>query len=516
MVAQLLRLRARAAVNGLRVEGRSRFVSVGGTLLALAAAIAIAVIWSRLESSAGDATGVAIILTGALGVLGLLVVPVFLLIDDPLDPRRLALLGVEPAGVPVVAAAVASIPGLLAAILAVGQAIVWAGEPDAAVFAIIAVPLIITTVLLSVRVSLSVAAIVRGHRAALLATRIVLGAGTVLILSAIVGAWFDDGADASEGAAAVLGWTPLGATWSAPAVAAAGETGTAVAQVALGLLYVAVLAAGWRLLARHVLAAREEGSARRRVGLGWFSLFPATATGAIAARTFSYWIRDPRYAVSLIIVPVFPLLLVLPMAVAGIPTDILALIPVPVAALFLGWSIHNDTAHDNNALWLHVVSHTSGIADRLGRAIPILLVATPILVIGSFVSADVYGDPSLLPTMLGLSFCIFLCGVGTSSVISVLLPYPVVRPGENPFTSPQSAGGGSSRTQTISFAAMIVLSIPTVILAWKTVFEDESLASTTLGVGLASGVIVLLAGLIGGGAIFARRRTALLAFSMRN
>jgi ABC-2 type transport system permease protein len=518
MVAALLRLRIHATLNALRPEGRSRISALLVPLLGLIAAIVVASMWAGLSDSAVDVAGAAIISTGSLVLLGLVVVPLFLADRDPLDPRRLALAGIAPTGAAAIVSALASVPAVLALILAIGQCVVWSADGSTAAMAAVAVPLIVVTAVLALRVSLSVTALIWASRTARHITRALAVVAVVALVLAVLpgGNWTGNTDDALQQTAAVLAWTPFGAAWAAPAAAAAGETGTAVGLLVLAVLYAAGLAALWRYLARRVLSAREVGDIPQRAGLGWFAMLPATATGAIAARTFNYWARDPRYAVSLVIVPVFPLLLVLPLMAAGIPTGILALIPVPVAALFLGWLIHNDTAHDNNALWLHVVSHTNGVADRLGRALPTLLVGIPALLIGSWVSTEVYGDPSLLPTMIGASFAIFLGGVGVSSIVSAVLPYPVVRPGANPFHSPQSAGGAASRTQTLTFVGTLLLSAPTLLCAWNAIDEGGSWPVTTLLVGLGSGLLVLLLGLVAGGAIFARRRTALLAFSMRN
>jgi ABC-2 type transport system permease protein len=518
MVAALLRLRSQVALNALRTEGRDRIVTVVTPLVGLIAVLVVVNRWVHLADSGVDVAGSAIILTGALVVLALAVVPLFTRDTDLLDPRRLALTGVAPTGWAAIMAALVSVPAVLLVILTIGQVIVWAGDALSTLFAVIAVPLIVATGLLALRVALSVAAMVRASRTARRVSRTLAAVVVVAVVGAVLpgAGWVDNLAEAAQHAASVLAWTPLGAAWAAPATAAAGETATAVGMLVLAVLYAAALALLWAVLAHRVLAAREVGDVHQRVGLGWFALLPATSTGVIAARTFSYWGRDARYAVSLVIIPVFPLLLVVPMMIAGIPTGILALIPVPVAALFLGWLIHNDTAHDSNALWLHVVSHTNGIADRLGRALPILIVGVPVLLVGSVVSANVYGDQALLPTMIGVSLGIFFCGVGVSSIVSAVFPYAVVRPGASPFTSPQSADGGASRAQTLTFLGTLLLSAPTLLSAWNALEDGGFWPRTTLLVGLGSGFVVLAAGIVGGGYIFARRRTALLAFSMRN
>ena len=37
--------------------------------------------------------------------------------------------------------------------------------------------------------------------------------------------------------------------------------------------------------------------------MGLFSLLPATPTGAVTARSLTYWLRDPRYGGSLMVIP---------------------------------------------------------------------------------------------------------------------------------------------------------------------------------------------------------------------
>jgi ABC-2 type transport system permease protein len=518
MVAALLRLRTQVALNALRAEGRARVSALGVPLVGLVAVLVIANRWAALTDSGVDVAGSTIVLSGAVILLALAIVPLFTRDTDPLDPRRLVLAGVAPTGLAAVVAALASVPAALLLILALGQILAWTGDSRATSVSVVALPIVVVTGVLVLRVSLSLAALVRATRTARRATRVLAVVAVLAVLGAALpgGDGSQNARTAAQGAASALGWSPLGAAWAAPAAAAEGDMAAAIGLLVLAVGYAAGLALLWKFLASRVLAAREVGDVRQRVGLGWFSLLPAGPTGVIAARTFSYWGRDARYAVSLVIIPVFPLLLIVPMMIAGIPTGILALVPVPVAALFLGWLIHNDTAHDNNALWLHVVSHTAGIADRLGRALPILIVGVPVLLLGSLVSAHVYGDQALVPTMIGVSLCIFFCGVGVSSIISVVFPYAVVRPGVSPFTSPQSADGGASRAQTLTFVGTLLVSAPTLWCGWNALEDGGSWPRTALLVGLGSGIVVLVAGLVGGGYIFARRRTALLAFSMRN
>ena len=54
-------------------------------------------------------------------------------------------------------------------------------------------------------------------------------------------------------AAAVLGWTPLGLAWAAPADVAAGALGTGLVRLALAVLVLALLLGLWDVLLRRAL-----------------------------------------------------------------------------------------------------------------------------------------------------------------------------------------------------------------------------------------------------------------------
>ncbi len=144
--------------------------------------------------------------------------------------------------------------------------------------------------------------------------------------------------------------------------------------------------------------------------------------------------------------------------------------PVPIMALFLGWLVHNDTAYDNTAIWLHLASATTGRADRLGRVVPPLVVGVPLLVIAAILSAAVYGSGRILPALLGVGLGVLFTGLGLSSVGSARFPYPAVRPGDSPFAAPQSVGTASSLIQSLSFLVTIILASPTLLFAALALF----------------------------------------------
>jgi ABC-2 type transport system permease protein len=514
MAAQLLRLRLELLGASLRTSGRYALA----TLLGLAATIALAVYIGGLRIDDSDHAATAITLTGSLLLAAYLVVPPLVGTDDAMDPRRFGLFGIAPGRLAAALglAALISIPALALVVVGIAQVVTWSTKGSLPVSLAALVLFVVTGVLVS-RIGTLVSAFFTTTR------RRSLVVVSALIVVAVVAPGFialmQAGGDfnALEPAAAALGWTPFGAAISAPAAAAAGLGGEATLKLLLALAYAAVLWVAWRALVGAVLQHAEPRVRRvRRHGLGWFEVFPPTATGVIAARTLTYWGRDNRYLVSLVVVPILPLLLVVPLVLAGVPAHYLALIPVPIAALFLGWSVHNDVAQDNTAIWLHVVSDTKGAADRLGRLLPVLLVGVPVIVSGSFISARVYDDGSVFLSMTGVSLGVLLTALGLSSVISARFPYPAVQPGDSPFSSPQAAGSRSAVIQSLSLLLTIVLMAPALIFAVMGLLSGGVWPFAAFVVGLSIGLVVLVAGVAGGGRVFERRSTELLALSMRN
>src|SRR5690606_13558665 len=194
--------------------------------------------------------------------------------------------------------------------------------------------------------------------------------------------WDQQAPVALSAIADVIGFTPLGALVAFPLAVAGGD---AFEIWITAILSVATLVGLWMLwswLVRRLLTTTDRPVAsRERSGLGWFALLPANALGAVAARSLIYWLRDRRYIVNFVIVPIAGVLTVFPLLVAGVPLYLAALVPVPLMALFFGWLPHNDVAYDSTALWTHVASGVRGLSDRLGRLAPILLVALPVLAI---------------------------------------------------------------------------------------------------------------------------------------
>ncbi|MFC5928730.1 hypothetical protein D6T64_10705 [Cryobacterium melibiosiphilum] len=523
MVAQLLGLKIRLLGNAFR---RSPW-QVVGILVGLAYGLGIAGGLVAVLVSARFVEDVTLIrdvctVAGAVVLLGFFLVPLLVGIDDTMDPRNFALLGMPTRTIAggLLVSSFVGVPALVLGLALLASVVTWSRGVLVTLFALVAAALLFVTCMLATRVSTSLAAFLLSTRR----SREFSGATGVLVL--LIGApvaflllnveWSRYGLDLLGGLSAILGWTPLGAAWAVPGDAVAGAWGSALLRLLLAGVTVGLLWLAWvALVARMLVTPGREAAAKHYAGLSWFGRLPHTPAGAIAARSITSWGRDSRYWVSLIMIPVVPILVYLPLTIAGVPEHYLTLLPVPLMCLFLGWTIHNDVAYDSTAIWLHVASGTRGVADRVGRLIPTLVVGIPLIGLGSALSVFFYGDWGPLPAMLGVSTCIFLTGLGFSSYTSARFPYPATKPGDSPFAQPQASDTGSAIVQSLTFTGAIVLSSPAILGLLLGIFVDPYWFMQSLYYGVGMGLLALVIGVWRGARAFERRGPEILASALR-
>jgi ABC-2 type transport system permease protein len=523
VVEQLLRLKLRLLGNAFH---RSPW-QVAGLALGLASGVGVSIfaltllVAARLLPTSAAAAPVEVF--GAVLTFGFVVVPLVFGVDDVLDPRKFSLYGIPTSrlATSLAVGALIGIPTIALTIIAIGQVVTWSRGPLPVLLSVIGIPVIVATCLLCSRVSTAVAAFIlssrRSRDSAGLLGFVVLAVFAVVFVVFLNTNWQEHAQSILQQVARVAAWTPFGAVWAAPADAAAGDVGMALLRELIALVFLGLLWLAWRTLVKYMLITQPHAAgARSYHGLGLFRVLPVSPTAVVAERSFTYWIRDARYHASLLVIPVIPFLLMVPLLIIGVPANILALMPVPIMALFLGWSVHNDTAYDNTAIWLHVASGTRGRADRAGRVVPPLVVGVPLLVIASLICAPLYGDEGILPALLGVGLGVLLTGLGLSSVGSAQFPYPAVRPGDSPFAAPQAVGTASALIQSLSFVVTIILASPAFIFAAMALFIPGYWAWASLVAGIVLGSLFLWLGILWGGHIFDRRSPEILGASMRN
>lgn len=486
------------------------FVLVAGTVFA---AINVA----ALADSGSLTTAVVTVLAGSALTLGFAIAPPVTASIDPLDPRRFAVVGPEPrplAGALVLAGFV-SVPVFVVFVLAVSLAVAWTAHGAGFLASAASIVLGVATCVLLARVSMALGALVRRPRQ----SRELLGVYLVAVLVVVVPVgvflasleWRGAVPSPLVAAAEALAWTPIGAAWS---IALAPTPGALVGSVIVALATVGLLTLAWFALVRILLTTTPRPiTVRERAGLGWFALLPGTPGGAVAARSLSYWLRDRRYVVNIVVVPVAAVLSMVPLLIAGVPLELAVLLPAPLMALFLGWLPHNDLAYDSTALWMHIASGVRGLSDRVGRLVPVVLLTLPLLAVAIPVAIAVHGRWSFAPALVGVCSALFLAGLGLSSISSVVAPYAVSRPGDSPFRQPQRTGSGGVLAQALVMVGALAAAVPALWFAWQAATSDTADTFLALWSGLALGGVVLVGGVALGAALFERRATRLMEFA---
>jgi ABC-2 type transport system permease protein len=516
VVAHLVRLKLSLLRNGLRRSvpqlvgmALGALYALGITALCVAGLVAL-----RFAGDADLARSVVVVLGSAV-TLGWLVVPVlFTGVDQTLDPVRFATFAVPRRQLllGMLAAALVGIPGVVVTVLALTTTVTWSRSPQAVAVALVAaVVAVLTCVTLSRVATSGLSALGQSRRGREIAST---AGGLLLVAAGLSGSWVSDQVgrpDLLHTLAGLLGWTPVGLAWAAPADVAAGALGTGLLRLLLGVLVLGALLALWARLLRRALENPRSVSARgsrRQTGPGWFARMPGTPTGAVAARSVTYWRRDPRYVVSVGVMPLLPLVLLLP-GVRGSDGWLLGM--APMMGYLLGWGMHNDLAYDGTPFWLHVSTGVAGRADRIGRLVPTAALGVVLVPGYAVLSSALTGRWEMLPADLGAGLGLLLAGFGIASVASVLKPYPVPASGDSPFASPPGAMGVSLLVQLVAGLAVTALSAP-VLALWLLALGGPAWSGwAALALALVLGPGYVLVGVRQGARIYERRAPDLLS-----
>lgn len=519
MVARLFRLRVALLLSVFRGGFRSvsRAVLIG--VLAVVAAVGFAWLPQWLAAAPSDRMSVGIFLTSVL-LACVTFVPFFANLGS-LEPRQFAPYPATPSSVAtaLLLSTIISWPTIWLLIWMIA-ALMLRPERLGAPAAIVTAGLL--TLLLAMtfaRVSSAFVRLVVPARA----TSALRWVGLLLLLAALPVVVFlladtlrSPSNQPVQDAAEFLGWTPFGASAAGLALAEQGNTQAAIPHFLVAAGSILVLLVLWYLIVARSLTSVERPvpAGATRDGLELFERFPATPGAVIAARTLTYWRRDPRYRIALLAIPIAPVIMMVALWIAGMEISTLALLPLPVILLLFGWSVHNDVALDSTAIWMHVASGTKGTHDRAGRLAPVMLIGLPLAVIGSSVTVTLQGDWRLLPAILGMNVAVLLVAAASSSIFSAMMPYPATRPGDSPFAQPAVQGSGAGLAQTLSMLFALIFSAPPVaVSAYAIIQPTLGLHAFALGFGVVWGLLILGMGILVGGHIFNRSAPELIALT---
>ena len=518
MVATIVTLKWLLLRNGLRRSTPQRVGLILGGLYGLGVLVLLVagLITLRLAVPVADAR-TAVVIGGSALTLGWIAMPIIAFgADETLDPARFATMAVprRQLVLGLLVSSLVSVPAAVTAILGFATVITWSRSVLAVGVALVAaVVAVLTCVALSRVTSTAFSAMSRNRRTresvpvlmALVAVSLwVGGASTVERLSA---------PGLLSRIADVLGWTPLGLAWSAPADIVDGSVVSGLLRLTLAVIVLLVAVFAWESLLWGALVnprgTSGAPSSPRDEGLGWFGRMPASPTGAVAARSIVSWRRDPRYVTAGALMILLPLALALP-ALTG-SGSIWTLAMAPTAGFMLGWGTHNDIAYDGTAFWTHVATGVSGRADRIGRLVPTAMAASVLLPVYTMLGCALTGRWSLWPALFGIGLSFLLTGFGVANVMSALQPYPVPGPGENPFGAPPGSSALRVVVQAVAGATVFLLNLPLLVVGVGALIGQVWLGWLCLGMAVVLGSAALVLGTWMGARIYQRRAPELLA-----
>ena len=523
MVAHLVRLKLALLRNIFR---RSRAQTVGAVVGIVYFSFLVAGLTLLLAAlrTTPDTAVVVVPLAGAFGTVLWTVVPLFSFGSDPtLDPGRFATFAVPPRALAVglIAAALVGLPAVATSVLSLGVVVAWSHTAVSTLVAIGSTAVgVLTAVTLSRWVTALAAAAATSRRGR--DVLVVAGLGLLVVVGPAVAlaANVDDVARLAASVSRVVSWTPIGWAWAVPGDVVTGRPVIGALRLVLAVAFLLGVGRLWSGAVRRQVEAphavsRSDTPSRDAGDLGLFARVPDRSDAAVAARILTYWRRDPRYQVSLVMTPVFPLAVLVPYT-----TNDLTWMPLlmgPLLAFFLGFSEHNGVAYEADAFWLHLAAGVRGTADRLGRLAPLLLLGGILVPVYSVVGVALAGRWDLLPAELGVSVAVLGAGAAVSSTLSVLAPYPVPAPGESPFSAPPGAAGVTMLSQTLASTGTLALASPVVFLAWLAWSSEGApwavWATGTLG--LVTGPLFVALGLRVGASLYERRAPELLSTLQR-
>ncbi|MDO5081529.1 hypothetical protein [Buchananella hordeovulneris] len=534
MVATLVRLRLRLLANTLVAETWRLVMVILGTVYALSALLAAVVGMILVAGHEPEYLPLLLGLVGAAVHVGWLLLPVLAFgMDSTMDPRNFAPFVAPSArlAVGLLVAGGVGIPGVATALgfLLVPCAWLLAGHPGSALLALVLAPVATVTCWALARVVTSVFRNLgrtrRGRDSTAMLTIALLVpvsmAGLVLPPLArnfsVAGAWR---------VVEVLAWTPFGAALAAPADIAAGQWAAAGARVVIAVGSLALLLYLWHWQLPTVMMGRAGAPAPQVLerwqaagstpqvshgpqavhALPWahrFALLPGVTpvAAAIAARLLRYRLRDPRYLANVVMTGVMALALslLLPVTIDIMSDGGLAAFaqwPYAMAGLaglllVMGLQVlHTDIALDSTAFSLHVAAGVSGRDEMRGRALSVLTVYGPLVLLVAGVNA--WRAPTMTGGVLVLAgtVSLSLVVVGLALALAGRFIYPVPPPGASPLQN-QGTGqmGFSLLVQLVVMAGIVVGAILPAVVVWATVAGYLPLALTVLVLlGYGSGV----------------------------
>lgn len=506
MVSHLVRLRYLLMWNGFRRSvgtmigaifsalGFLYFIVMAYVLAFLAAAIPV-------QEMSYTARGGVFVLCGAVSLIVWMVGPIIFSSSNPFtNPKHFLTFGIpNKSFIPgVVLGGVVAPTGIGTLVLLLTGVVLWGWQPAAIIAGVLSALLGTVLCVISMQVIVGVLNNLISRRVVRDAIQLIVLVPLMLTGFILMGAieTIQEFWELLPQIATWVAFTPAGFL-ALPWFVARGLFGLAALHLIVMLAYIGL--ATWAYSAIVDRAVEGAGTTRERqrenAGIGLLGRANSPMQ-VIWARSLLYWVKDPRYAASLILVGVLVLFGVLGTTVMD-TNDFQFFIKILPAliAYMLAFSISADLSYDSTGFSLHVTSGVRGVDDRLGRVLALLTWALPVVLLLTIAMVSATGVWHEWATWLGLSIGLLLTGTALSAVISARYIYPVPPPGTSLMSQPEGGIGRTMLVQTVGLFVQLLIALPVVIPAVVAlILGSQAWGIITLMIGVLYGASLLWVG----------------------
>ncbi|MEU5907973.1 ABC transporter permease [Micromonospora sp. NPDC047467] len=495
-----VRLKLRVMGNSFRGQGWRVALFIGGALFGLWFAASGFFLFAAPGLTDNGRYAVLVAAAGGgLLVLGWLLLPlVFFGVDETLDPARFALLPLTRRTLVtgLFAAALVSVPMLAVLIASSGLVLtswVLGGWSAGLVAGIGVLGGLLLCVAASRAVTSAFATMLRSRRvrdlaAVLLAvTAALLGPLQVFGLAALQ----ETDWTRLTGVATVIGWTPLGAPWTAGIDLAQGRVWAAPVKLLITAVAIGALLAWWsRSLESAMVGAASTGKAPAQRGVtggAVAQLFPRVAGwlrrdrfGALVAREARYWWRDARRRANLITIAVVGIFIPVMINLGGLSLAVeerqgfttgaggSSPVLVTLSMIFIGVlaavTLANQFGFDGSAYAVNVVTGVPGRMELRARMTAFSLYVLPMLAFVAVVLSLLLGRPGWIGLAAGSLAATYGVGLAVNSFVSVLGAYSLPET-SNPFAMNSGAGMAKGLLTLLVMIVSAVAAVPMLVAA---------------------------------------------------
>lgn len=468
-LALFARLKLRLIRGNLSGDLAKQLGFVFSAIVAAVFAIAGFALLAALRMAPAGIAGDVGVLVFTMITIGWAFVPLmFFGVDETLDPSRLALfpLTTGQLAVGMFTASATGLWPLASLIILTGGIVALASGPGGVLIGVPAVALLFALCLvLSRAVTTALSGALRTRRG-----RDVLAIGAVffIVLTQIPGLILNRGLPADPEAllastAAALRWTPPGL--AAHAIIDGGLVG--VGELAVLAAIVAAVGWLWIVALRRAMvtpdSSTQSGGAVRRAGRSRFGALalPSGMLGAVVAKELKYARRDPRGRINWFTAIMVSGVLMFSMRGQDGQGPMLAILPVGLAALMIGFHAANSFGIDGRSLWMNAVAFATERdlrTDLAGRHLALAVIAVPLLTVVAVVATAVMGYSGSALVTAVFAWGVLGVALGVGAVVSVLLPFTYPER-LNAFTGAAPGQGG------LAFAATLTALIGTGLLS---------------------------------------------------